>query len=75
MEMTIEKFIENFRSQLADEHVEVLPNTNYTKEDYWDSLTSMVVKTMIEDEYGIDIDPKEINSYSSIQDLYNRIQG
>lgn len=74
MEITIENFITHFKNQLLDENEEVLATTDYVNESYWDSLTSMVIKVMIEDEYSLSIDKTDLNSFSSINDLFDYIK-
>ena len=71
--MALNEFIEKFKSQLEDSNVEVTASTVYSNESYWDSLTAMVVKVMIEDDYGVDIQPEKITSFKTIEDLYNFI--
>lgn len=72
--MEIQEFIEKFRSQLEDETVEITPSTDYAKSEFWDSLTNMVIKVMIEDDYGVDIAPEKIQSFNSIQELFTFVQ-
>lgn len=69
--MTLEYFIEKFKDQLEDTSVEINPDTNYSVAEYWDSLTAMVVKVMLEDDYGVDVLPEEISKFNSIQELYD----
>lgn len=77
--MNIESFIESFKGQLEDANSVVGVTTDYVKADFWDSLTSMVVKVMIEDEYGVTLEVDEINNFSSIEELYlcvkNKVNG
>lgn len=69
--MDINKFIEDFKNQLEDIEVDINPQTDYSKQDYWDSLTAMVVKVMIEDDYKVDLQPEKITSFSTIQELFD----
>jgi acyl carrier protein len=69
--MELKQFIANFQSQLEDVNTSIEPTTNYVNSEYWDSLTAMVVKVMIEDEYNVDIPVDKINSFSSIQELFD----
>ena len=72
--MEINKFLENFQSQLEDVETSINASTNYVKADFWDSLTAMVVKVMIEDEYEFDIPVEKINSFNSILELFDYIK-
>ena len=71
--MNINKFIEDFKNQLEDTEVDIKPQTDYNNQDYWDSLTAMVVKVMIEDDYKVDLQPEKITSFSTIQELFDFI--
>ncbi|MBV8328638.1 acyl carrier protein [Chryseobacterium sp.] len=71
--MSVNEFIEKFQSQLENPNVEITPETEYSNESYWDSLTAMVVKVMIEDEYGVDIEPEQITSLKNINSLYSYV--
>lgn len=71
--MNIDKFIEDFKNQLEDTEVDINPQTDYSNQDYWDSLTAMVVKVMIEDDYKVDLQPEKITSFSTIQELFDFI--
>ncbi|MDR6922891.1 MULTISPECIES: acyl carrier protein [Chryseobacterium] len=69
--MSINEFIEKFQSQLENTDVTITPETEYSKESYWDSLTAMVIKVMIEDEYGVDMEPEQITALNTINALYS----
>lgn len=69
--MKIENFIENFKNQLEDVDTAIQPDTDFANAQYWDSLTAMVVKVMIEDDYGVDIQPEKISSFQSVQELFD----
>lgn len=71
--MNIIKFIKDFKNQLEDTEVDINPETDYSKQDYWDSLTAMVVKVMIEDDYKVDLQPEKITSFSTVQELFDFI--
>lgn len=69
----MEKFIKLFKEQLEDIDTEILPTTNYANEEYWDSLTVVTIQVMIEDEYNVSIDVKDLSKFSSIEELYSFI--
>ena len=72
--MEINDFIEKFKEQLEDESFEVNSETDYIKQPFWDSLTSMVIKIMIEDEYQVDIAPEKMSSFKSVEDLFTYVK-
>jgi acyl carrier protein len=71
--MNIKQFIESIQSQLEDVNTSIDATTDYINLESWDSLTAMVVKVMIEDDYNIDVPVEKINSFSSIQELFDYI--
>jgi acyl carrier protein len=72
--MEIQDFIGKFGSQLEDENTVLKADTNFVKADFWDSLTAMVVKVMIEDEYNLDIPVEKLNTFNSIESLFNYLE-
>lgn len=71
--MEIQDFIIKFKAQLENDRIEIAPETNYAKEAFWDSLTSMVISVMIEDDYHLQISPEQVNEYNSVQELFDDI--
>lgn len=72
--MKIEDFITNFKGQLEDTNTVVVADLDYVNADFWDSLTSMVIKVMIEDEYAVVLEVEQINEYSSINALFEAVK-
>lgn len=70
----MEKFIENFKKQLEDIDTELSPDMDYVNSDFWDSLTAVTIQMMIDDEYGVKLDIKQISSFKSLGELYQFIQ-
>ncbi len=71
--MEMKEFIEKFQEQLEDQNTDISASTDFIKSDFWDSLTAMVIKVMIEDEYGVDIPVENLENFASIQELYDYI--
>ncbi|NML69385.1 acyl carrier protein [Chryseobacterium sp. RP-3-3] len=71
--MSVNEFIRNFQLELENPDTPIGLETEYNKESYWDSLTAMAVNVMIEDNYGLDIDPEQITSFKNINELYSFI--
>lgn len=71
--MSINEFIKKFQSQLENDTIIIVPETEYSNQPYWDSLTAMVIKVMIEDEYSVDIEPEQITALKNINELYSFI--
>lgn len=72
--MEIQQFIEKFKNQLEDVTTPIFPETSYINSEFWDSLTAMVIKIMIDDEYQIDIPVEKLNTFLSVQDLFDYIK-
>lgn len=72
--MEINKFIEDFKNQLENVDTPISEDTDYVNSDFWDSLTAMVVKVMIEDDYQLDVPVEKINTFSSVGDLFTYIK-
>ena len=70
----MEEFIENFRNQLEDIDTTLLPQTDYVNSDFWDSLTSVTIQMMIQDEYDVKLEIKEISSFKSILELHQFVE-
>lgn len=70
----MEKFIENFKKQLEDIDTELSSGTDYVNSDFWDSLTAVTIQMMIEEEYNLKVEIKEISSFKSIEELYQFVK-
>ena len=66
----MEKFIELFKNELEDISIEITPKTNYVNSEFWDSLTSVTIQMMIQDNYEKHVDIKELNTFKDIKSLY-----
>ncbi|WP_080777702.1 hypothetical protein [Chryseobacterium phocaeense] len=51
--MSINEFIKNFHVQMENTDIVIGPETAYSPENDRDSLTAMVIKVMMEDEYCV----------------------
>ncbi|MEN9907208.1 MAG: hypothetical protein RLZZ540_349 [Bacteroidota bacterium] len=70
----MEKFIQNFKNQLEDVDSDLTPNSDYVNSDFWDSLTAVTIQMMVEDEYGVKVDIKQVSSFKSIKEFYEYVQ-
>ena len=69
--MELGKFIENFSAQFEDfEIVNINKDVNYKVLDTWDSLTTMSIQVMVEDEYGIKLSAQEIKTPNTVEELF-----
>jgi len=72
MEMDI--FIKNFAEQFDDLTEQLLPETEFRQIDGWSSLVSLMIISMVDEEYGVTIGALEINSAKTISDLFNIVK-
>ncbi len=70
--MNIEKFTRLFEQQFEDsDEVKFEINTNFKQLDEWSSIMSLLIITMVNDNYDIVINADDIKNSSTIEDLYN----
>lgn len=73
--MEINDFIEKFAEQFDDTELsEFTPETIYKELDEWSSLMALSIIAMVDDEYEVSIKGNDINSASTIEDLYNIVK-
>ena len=73
--MELEKFVEQFAEQFFDTPAEMIKaDTEFRQIEEWSSMTGLCVLTMIKDEYGFFMDPKEFKACATIQDVFNAVQ-
>ena len=65
------KFIELF----ADEDPsDITPDTDFHELNSWSSLTGLSLVMMIFQEYGVEVESKDIRDADTIEDLYNLVK-
>lgn len=73
--MEINDFIEKFAEQFDDTELsEFTPETIYKQLDEWSSLMALSIIAMVDDEYEVSIKGDDINSASTIADLFNIVK-
>ncbi len=70
----MENFIKNFRNQLEDVTTDLTPDMDYVDSDFWDSLTAITIQMMIDDEYGVKVDIKQLSNFKTLNELYQFVQ-
>lgn len=72
--MKEDKFIREFIEELEEiPNIKIDLNTRFRDLDDWDSMTSMMIITMIDENYGVIITPEEMLKAKTLKDLYNLI--
>ncbi len=72
--MEIQNFIEKFSEQLEMDENVLDTSTKYRELDEWASLAGLNVLAMIDEEYGVALNPDEMRKTSTIQELFDLIQ-
>jgi acyl carrier protein len=68
-------FISKVIDQFADtDSKNIFENTEFKQLSSWDSLTSMAIVSMIEDDYGVVIEDEDIKNSHTIIDLFGVIK-
>jgi acyl carrier protein len=68
--MSISTFVNNFQNQLEDPQ-QIQADTEFKKLKSWDSMTALLVITMIDDEYGVGVNGDDIRKVDTVEELYN----
>ena len=70
--MEIKDFIQHFAEQFDDTDVrEFEPETVFHDLDEYTSLIALSIILMIDEEYGVTLDAKEMTAAVTIEDLFN----
>ena len=69
--MNGEKFLEDFINQFDEIPEGVNMDTQFKDIEGWDSLTSLMIISMVDDVYSIKISGKDIENSITIKDIYD----
>lgn len=73
--MTLDEFVKAFAAEFDDTPEDVFkPDTHFRELEEWDSLTTLSIISMVDDEADVVITGADIRSCTTIEDLYNIIQ-
>ena len=71
----MEKFIELFANLFDETDINVFtPQTKFKELEEWSSLIALSVILMVDEEYGITIEGKDIEKVGTIEELFNTIE-
>lgn len=68
----MEKYLEQMAELMEED--EINPSDEITSFEAWDSLTSLSIIALADDEYGITLSANDILEAKTIEGLYNLIQ-
>ena len=73
--MDIKDFIASFADQFDETDRSLLgENTNFRELEEWSSLSALNILSMIDEEYGVELDPDEMRKTNTIQELFDLVQ-
>ena len=71
----MEKFIELFANLFDETDINVFtPQTKFKELEEWSSLIALSVILMVDEEYVITIEGKDIENVGTIEELFNTIE-
>ena len=72
--MTKEDFLKSFANQFDDTDTsEIRFETNFRELEEWSSLTALAVMNMIGKKYDIRLNPDEMKTANTVQELYDLV--
>jgi len=63
------RLIRCFAGVLRDVPAREIPKVNLTTLDGWDSVTTVTLLTVIQDEFGVEIEPEDIERLTSFDSV------
>ncbi|MFY7811753.1 MAG: acyl carrier protein [Flavobacterium sp.] len=72
--MSLEIFLDGFRSQFDETAPELIQNETVYKElDEWSSMMALVIIAFVDDEYNVTLTGDDFGSTKTVEDLFNLI--
>jgi acyl carrier protein len=73
--MAIQKFIDDFISELDDDSIETLnSNVEFRGLAAWDSLSALSIMAMLDDKYGVTLTAEEMRSANTLEELFALVE-
>jgi len=64
-------FLENFSEILEDTQIDSLfLDTEFKNLDEWDSMTMLMLISVFDEKYGVEVSASEINKLNTLSELY-----
>lgn len=72
--MELKGFIENFPAQFDETDAEVFTTeTNFRNLEEWSSLTGLLIISMVDEEYGVQINAEVLRSCVTVGNLFDKV--
>ena len=73
--MDINEFIKHFAGQFEETEVsEFTKDTVFHELDEYTSLIALMIISMIDEEYGVTVEPEDMSAAVTIEDLFNTVK-
>ena len=72
--MELKGFIEHFAAQFDETDAEVFTTeTNFRNLEEWSSLTGLLIISMVDEEYGVQINAEVLRSCVTVGNLFDKV--
>ena len=71
--MDSNKFLKNFVNQFEEEDLKITMNTKFRELDSWDSMTSLMVISMLDEEYNSIVSSEIFENFEIVEDIFKHI--
>ncbi len=71
--MDSNKFLKNFINQFEEEDLKITMNTKFRELDSWDSMTSLMVISMLDEEYNSIVSSEIFENFQTVEDIFKHI--
>ena len=69
--MNQKKFLDNFKEALELEHERLVTlNDTFKELDEWDSLASLSLIAMLDEEYEVELESEDLDKLTTVEELY-----
>jgi|TARA_B100001093_G_C26578208_1_gene906058 acyl carrier protein len=65
------QFLKNFINQFEEDNLDIDFQTNFRDLNSWDSMTSLMVISMLDEVYDTIISHDDFENFKTVEDIYN----
>ena len=67
-------FLKNFINQFEEANLDINLQTKFRELDSWDSMTSLMVISMLDEIYSTIISSDDFENFKTVEDIYNHLK-
>lgn len=67
-------FLNNFINQFEEDNLDINFQTKFRELDSWDSMTSLMVISMLDEIYSTIISSDDFENFKTVEDIYNHLK-